>query len=158
MCSVFRLYVVQACARPAPLPSLPALPFSSGPSFRRASFLVRARPPESWTQLLGMPPDILDHTPPLFLTAHRRLGRSVHLDQLWSHASQAIVERAPSVLDRGQRELETTGELHVGVAENRLSQQLLLGPRETEPRRRLDERGRHGTTEIRGHLLPRDAE
>src|SRR5262244_2255150 len=106
---------------PAP-PSLPALPCSSGPSLRRASCLVRARPPEPRTQLFGMPADVLDHTPPLFLTAHGRLGRRVHLDQLRGHAAQAIVERAPSVLDRGQRELETPGELHVGVAKHCLPQ------------------------------------
>jgi hypothetical protein len=69
-----------------------------------------------------------------------------------------IVERASSVLDGGQRELETPGELDVGVAKNRLSQQLLLCPREPEPRRRLDECGSHGKTEVREHFLPRHAE
>ena len=89
-----------------------------------------------------MPTDIFEQATPFLLAAdcfvegRVRLRRQVRGDQ-----RKTLVESPPPVFDGGQSEMETLGELDVGVSENRLAQHPLLCPPETETRRRVDENG-----------------
>ena len=65
-----------------------------------SSLSVWARPPKPGTQLLGMPPQVLDQASPLFLSAYIR-GRGGADHQFRCDVPQTIVECTPPVLYGG---------------------------------------------------------
>ena len=114
-----------------------------------------ARPPKTGTQLLGVPTQIVQQAASLLLPMNSLARR---IEQLRSDEAQAVIQRAPAVLDSGQGEVETLRELDVGVAENRLAQHPLLCARETEAWGRVEECGSDGTAKVRENLRAREAE